>query len=93
MDNKELIVQLVGGYLMISIGIETLAHAIKMSPELEEYGVITITNTKLFAEKMVKAIEREDENGTTPIHTLFDEAARYLIEYGEEGIDIEKGGA
>lgn len=44
---------------------------------------------KEFAKAVVNYLESESENGTTPLHTVFDDAFLHAIESGE-GIEISE---
>lgn len=46
-----------------------------------------VTNADVFAKEFVRALNRESEDGTTLIHTCFDEAALDAIDEGAEGIE------
>jgi hypothetical protein len=46
-----------------------------------------VTNARLFAHDVARALNDEDEEGTTPIHHLFDAAFAEAIEQGAEGIE------
>lgn len=46
-----------------------------------------ITDAGEFASALTRALNREDEQGTTPIHELFDAAVLHVIEQGGFGID------
>ena len=46
-----------------------------------------ITDTKAFAREVVRSINHEDEQGTTPFHKMFDAAMEHAIEYGAEGVE------
>jgi len=44
-----------------------------------------VTNAVAFARDVVRALNDEDEQGTTPIHRLFDAAFSSAVEQGSEG--------
>ena len=46
-----------------------------------------ITDPKMFAREIVRSINNEDEQGTTPFHKMFDAAMEHAIEYGAEGVE------
>lgn len=46
-----------------------------------------VTNARAFAKEVVHALNDEDEDGTTPIHRLFDAAFEEAIEQGAEGVE------
>lgn len=84
-----------GRTLVISIGIETLAHAIRLAPSLETFDEASgefrgprVTDPKVFAEEVVRALVHEDAEGTTRVHRMLDAAALAAFEDGAEGIEI-----
>jgi hypothetical protein len=48
-----------------------------------------ITDPELFAGAFVRELNREDEQGTTLIHRLFDKAMDEALEQGAEGVEEE----
>lgn len=46
-----------------------------------------LTDAALFAKNMVRALNDEDEQGTTMIHKMFDKAINEALEQGAEGIE------
>ena len=46
-----------------------------------------ITNARAFAKDLVQALNSEEEDGTTPIHRLFDAAMEDAIEQGADGVE------
>lgn len=75
------------GSLTISIGIGMLAWGIQ-SNEQNWHHSWRISDIPVFARKMARALEREDEDGTTFVHTMLDSAAAYLMEDGlDEGVE------
>lgn len=47
-----------------------------------------ITNEAEFAKELCRELNREDEEGTTPVHRLFDAAINEALEQGAEGIEV-----
>lgn len=83
------------GVLTMAIGVECLAKAIKLNPELTEYdeesGEWTepeVTDVDKFAVEVMHAVQQEGEDGTTLIHIALDTAAMNAIESGAEGIKL-----
>lgn len=89
---KALKVEIVDGELVISIGISTLCFAIDHSPEMwnEEEDKPRITDEAGFAHDILEQLTREEEDGTTPVHRMFDAAAARAIEYGSGNIEINE---
>jgi hypothetical protein len=92
---QALSVEVVGGKLVISIGVDCLKTAIEWAPALvkynnasDDYEYPTVTDVDTFAHELANALERESEDGTTPVHRMIDAAAVEAIEYGAEGVEI-----
>jgi hypothetical protein len=87
-------VEIVGGKLVISIGIDCLAHAIEWSPSLGDYDHVAndyvypkVTDPERFAREIAIILDREEsEDGTTAVHRMLDRAAEVAIENGAEGV-------
>lgn len=89
--NRPLTVVVEDGELRISIGIDTLAYAIEMNPDQGDEQRFVITDNAEFADGVAAALQEEEEDGTTPVHLLFDAAAQAAIEAGASGIGLEEG--
>lgn len=83
------------GVLTMQIGVDVIAHAVKLSPALQhydeksgEYLEPTITDADKFAAEILKELKSESEDGTTLIHIALDKAAVIAIEWGAEGINL-----
>jgi len=83
------------GVLIMQIGVEVLAHAVKLNPDLTVYDDKSgqwiepeITDADKFAQAVLEAVRTEDDDGTTPIHIALDNAALNAIEMGAEGITL-----
>lgn len=79
------------GVLTLRIGVEVLAKAIKLDPDLTEYDEAKgdwvepeITDVDAFAEEVLTELIAESEDGTTLIHLALDTAAMNAIESGAE---------
>lgn len=75
--------------LIIRIGIETLCHAVSFGRPYGQ-GDIKITDRDLFIKGLLLELISESEDGTTPVHSMFDEAVNQMLENGEEGLDFEE---
>lgn len=82
--NQPLRVQIVRGRICISVGIETLAYCQNQCLNMGEFCV---TESKVFAEEMVQALKKEEEDGTTLVHELFDAAGKNVFEQGGLGCE------
>lgn len=90
-----------GDELVIRIGIDTLAFGCSHSPKFYEYEkhrdkpigdpFLKITDNRLFATDVVRALQHEEEDGSGPLSDLLDEAAQRAIDDGAEGVDYEDG--
>lgn len=82
--------QVIDGKLVISLKISTLAHAARHSEyffQCAEQGMpLKITDEALFARSVAEALNREEEDGSTPITRMLDEATEWVSEQGEDGI-------
>jgi len=76
------------GELVISIGIDTLCHAVEVG---RSYGMgeITIHNRDVFIKEILTELNDESEDGSTMIHRMLDDAASQAIENGAEGADYD----
>ena len=77
MKDKPLTVEIKDGELKISIGIDTLCFAVS-----EKIADFKITDNEGFAKDILYELENEDEEGTTEIHRLLDQAADDAVENG-----------
>lgn len=84
------------GAISISIGNQTLKHSAAMHPEFwdgetgPDVPNIKVTNAAVFAKEVVRQINREDEDGSTLLTRMFDEAMKQAVENGCEGVDHEE---
>lgn len=80
---------IVGDLLMISIGIDTLAHATVTECLVRDSGIpvgITILDKHEFARDVARAINAEREDGSTLLTDLLDKAAVMAFEDGSLGV-------
>lgn len=76
------------GIITIQIPVSTLPLAMEVACGLQAIEPrFSITDPELFAPDFVHELNREDEQGTTPIHRLFDKAMYEAIGQGAEGVD------
>jgi hypothetical protein len=92
-SKKHLSVKVINGVLSITIGIATLATAARFGGDLEAFDEVTgdvleptITNEVVFAKAVARALNDEEEDGTTPVHLMLDAAIVSAVENGAEGI-------
>lgn len=83
--------KVIDGKLVISLRISTLAHAARHSEhffQCAETGTpLKITDEALFARSVANALNREEEDGSTPITRMLDKATEWVSEQGEDGIE------
>jgi hypothetical protein len=97
MSTPELILPSVtveGDELVIRITLDTLCHAVTMGDQWPvqfngESGA-TIVDRPLFVKELMGELQRENEQGATPLHFLFDEAALAVIEAGTESVEFHE---
>lgn len=89
-DNKmadaPLVVEIARGRLVISIGVNALGYAVTAG----EQG-LRVTDATLAAANILRELQREEEDGTTPVHKMLDKAALDAWEHGGEGFESVEG--
>lgn len=83
--------------LVIRIGIGTLAFAAEYCAEFYSEDIhqgsigpyVRVTNREALARDVVRALTSEEEDGTTPLHLLFDQAFVDARDDGSEGFEYE----
>lgn len=84
--NKILKTELIDGEIRISIGLKALAMAVEYSPDWDDYYKIDHSNNlEAFGKCFLKYLNFEEEDGTTPIHRMFDAVSIEALEQGEDG--------
>lgn len=78
------------GVIHISIGQETVAFCALHHPELED-GKYKVIDPQIFALDLVREINNEEEDGSTLLTRMLDEAIIRTIGNGTEGIVEEEG--
>ena len=83
--------KIIDGKLVISLSISTLAHAARHSEYFlncaEDGAPLKITDEATFAKSVTLGLNREEEDGSTPITRMLDEAFVWAAEQGEDGIE------
>lgn len=88
MENNAATAVIEDGNIVIRLPFSHIPHGVKAGCDLGYiHGDWRVTNPEVFAKEMVRALNDEDEQGTTPIHRLLDEATNEAIESGAEGIE------
>lgn len=96
MRERPLEVSVEDGEIVIRIGVDTLQIAVQACPSLERYYDADsgnflepkVLDADLFASEVVTELTREEEDGTTVVHQLFDQAFLDAIENGADGIQM-----
>lgn len=73
--------KIVDGKLVMSIGVDVLAFAQNNNNQFDGFDVI---NAEGFAKDVLAELEREEEDGTTKVHELLDEAMEAAHANGSE---------
>lgn len=79
------------GKLMIEIGIDTLAFATTESPKLQRYDdgdylTPKVTDADEWAREVVRALNDEEEDGSTPLTRFLDDVFQRAVDDGAQGI-------
>lgn len=83
----------VAGEIDLRVGVETLRFAAENHEEFwdgesgTDVPAIKITNSVIFAQEVVLAINEEAEDGSTLLSRMLDEAIKQAVENGCEGVD------
>ena len=80
-----------GDEIVIRIKIDTLKEEFVIPDELlfDDFTPrVKVTNCRKFAKELLRELNKEQEDGSTPIHQLFDNAFIAAIDNGAEGVDI-----
>jgi hypothetical protein len=92
-QNTPLRCRVVGSVLTIEIGVDTLKKAAERhesfwQPETDKYAVV-VSNATQFAKDVRDELNREEEDGSTPLHILLDKAIEEAANNGSEGLDYD----
>lgn len=60
--------------LVIRIGINTLGFAANQMPPVDRWNKLVVADASIVAQDVCGQLNREEEDGTTPIHILLDKA-------------------
>ncbi len=74
------------GDIIIRIPGAYLRHHVLMSEDLEEGS--RVTNTKTFSDAVLRELNAEQDDGTTPVHLMLDQVVMEAIEQGAEGVKL-----
>jgi hypothetical protein len=77
-----------GDALVIRVSLANLPMVLEGAWAMGKFDTrFKITDASEFAKELMHALNREDEQGTTPVHEMFDKAILYATEQGALGID------
>ena len=90
------LVSIEGEDIVIRITPDALKFGTEHCPLFERWSdatgafvAVTVTDAAAWRDAVVRALRREQEDGTTPVHLLLDQAVFHAFEMGEDGIDAE----
>ena len=97
-NNLPLRAEMVGSTLSITIGEGTLAFAFENNEDNHPFNIRTqnfelmyrVVDPKVFAEDVLAEINREGEDGTTPLTRFLDDMMEAAVENGSLGIDCSE---
>lgn len=76
------------GCITIRIPVAFLDTIVEGGPLFTENGLgFKVTDLDAFAKDLLHELNREEEDGTTPIHRMFDSVIEKAIEQGAEGVE------
>lgn len=76
------------GFILIALPIANLGAALEGAwASGHQDGRYRVTDAEVFAKEVVHELNREQEDGTTPIHLLFDKCMYEAIDQGAEGVE------
>lgn len=83
-----------GDELVIRITLDTLCHAVTMADNwpTNERGesIATIVDRELFVKEFMVELQRDNEQGATPLLRLFDDMALEVLEQSGESIELHE---
>jgi hypothetical protein len=86
MKKRWLIVKIDRGELVIRMGVDSLAFAAEKGPAFDMENAPTIIDKAGWARDVLTELCREEEDGTTPVHQMLDDAFRNAVEGGSLAI-------
>ena len=85
------------GMLVISVSISALSHAARYCPYFdfcrETGGGVKITDEAAFAESVRRALNQEDEDGSTAVTRMLDKAFSKVVDNGDGGVEAVEAAA
>lgn len=84
-ENEQLNVSEIDGDITITIGKNLLSFAVQNGNLWPED--FYIDDIDEFTKSFIRRLQREEEDGTTPIHRMFDMVADDVLEQGDQGVE------
>jgi hypothetical protein len=76
------------GFILIALPVANLGSALEGAwASGHQDGRYRVTDAETFAKAVVHELNNEQEDGTTPIHELFDACMYEAIDQGAEGVE------
>lgn len=90
---QPLVVAIENEQLVIRVGVNVIAFVAEKSEKFQEYNMRTgqydslyrVADAAQLASDVVRALNKEQEDGTTPVHLLLDEAIEQAADDGSMG--------
>lgn len=82
--DQQIKTEVANGRLVVSIGVDLLAHAVSVGDDWEEEW--KVVDPDAFVAAVGRELESEEEDGTTLLHRAFDSAAMSVVESGDESV-------
>jgi hypothetical protein len=76
--------------IVIRVPFSVLPDALKQNPRDDSYYDVTVNDVSDFAQDVIRALNREEEDGTTPVHELLDKALASAIDDGSTACEYRK---
>jgi len=74
--------------IVIRVPVDALEQAMRENPRDDSYYDVKVTDAAEFAADVVRELNREEEDGTTPVHLLFDKALAAAVDNGSMGCEF-----
>lgn len=95
---KRLTVEVKDGVLVITVGVGVLAHAVVYADWANPYDdneqdyirTFAITDVDTFAQDIARAMQREEEDGSSLLTNFLDKATNDAVDEGSEACEFEQ---
>ena len=87
MNGNGLLIERKDDQIIISFNIDTLCHAIESN---DQWKGVFIVEKDLLCKNFIYALQREEEDGTTPVHQLLDDTIKYMLEWCDESLEFKE---